>query len=54
MDKRILILLLVCSFLAVATVTIRYIEGEKEKIESRFVPLPKEKKVSIRRVTPAT
>ena len=33
MDKRILVLLGICSFLAVTTLTIRYIEVEKKKIK---------------------
>lgn len=48
MDKRILILLGICSFLAATTLTIRYIEVEKKKIKAKFPNLPKEKKIKIR------
>jgi len=51
MDKRILVLLGICSFLAVTTLTIRYIEVEKKKIKAKFPNLPKEKKIKIRRNT---
>ncbi len=51
MDKRILILLGICSFLAVTTLTIRYIEVEREKIKAIFPDLPKEKKIKTRRNT---
>ena len=51
MDKRILVLLGICSFLAATTLTIRYIEVEKKKIKAQFPNLPKEKKIKIRRNT---
>jgi len=45
MSKRAIILLLICSFLAVTTLTIRYIEGEKEKIKEQFINLPQAEKL---------
>ena len=41
MNRRALVLLLICFVLAAATVTLRYIESEKEKIKAQFVPPPR-------------
>lgn len=41
MNRRTVILLLICFVLAAATVTLRYIESEKEKIKAQFVPPPR-------------
>ena len=51
MNKRAVILLLICFVLAAATVTLRYIESEKEKIKAQFVPPPR---VEPKRVTNVT
>jgi hypothetical protein len=51
MNKRAVILLLICFVLAAATVTLRYIESEKEKIKAQFVPPPR---VEPKRVRSAT
>jgi hypothetical protein len=49
MDKRLLILLVICAFLGVSTFTIKYIEKEKGKIKERFFNLPKTEKAQVRR-----
>ena len=51
MNKRAVILLLICFVLAAATVTLRYIESEKEKIKAQFVPPPRVKPKRVRSVT---
>ena len=51
MNKRAVILLLICFVLAAATVTLRYIESEKEKIKAQFVPSPPVEPKRVRNVT---
>ena len=51
MNKRAVILLLICFVLAAATVTLRYIESEKEKIKAQFVPPPRVEPKRVRSVT---
>jgi len=41
MNKRAVILLLICFVLGAATVTLRYIERERERIKAQFVPPPR-------------
>jgi hypothetical protein len=51
MNKRAMILLLICFVLAAATVTLRYIESEKEKIKAQFVPPPQLEPKRVRSIT---
>jgi hypothetical protein len=51
MNKRAMILLLICFVLAAATVTLRYIESEKEKIKAQFVPPPRVEPKRVRSIT---
>ena len=51
MNKRTVILLLICFALAATTFTLRYIEKEKEKIKSQFIPPPEPVQKRMRWVT---